>query len=172
MTIVYGANHNISATVTRPADTNAYNAGDVVCNSTSAPVILSFNGAQRNGKGGVIQQAILVDSANQATKPDLELWLFDTAITMDNDNAVFTPTDAELATLVGVIDFGTSYFKGGDATSGAGGNCVCDVQNLGIPFTIPGGAATANTLYGVLVARNAYTPVSGESFTIRLKVLD
>lgn len=166
-TTVNGLCHTTSATVTRPADTNAYTAGDVVCNSTSAPVVMTFSDAFKFNHT-VLQHAVITSSANVATKPDLELWLFDTTITMDNDNAAFTPTDAEMLTLVAVVPFLTADFKVGDATSGAGGNSVCESKNLGIPIN----PAASDDLYGVLVARNAYVPVSGEVFTVRLKFLD
>jgi hypothetical protein len=167
---VKGLNRTISAGFTRPNDTTAYAAGDVVSNSTSAPTIMIFPRAtSQAGGNGIIQQAILVTSASVATKPDLELWLFDTTVTMDNDNAAFTPTDAEMLTLVGVIRFPTSSFVVGTATAGAGGNAACDVQNLGIPINTKNGD---NSLYGILVVRNAYVPVAEEVFTVRIKVLD
>lgn len=157
--------------VTRPADTNAYTAGDVISDSTSAPTVITFgNVARESGGNGTIVHAVCVDSANVATKPDLELWLFDTTVTPDNDNAAFTPTDAELKTLVGVIAFPTASFKAGDATSGAGGNSICEATSLNIAFKAAG--ATNSALYGVLVVRNAYVPVSAESFFFRLKILD
>jgi hypothetical protein len=160
----------VSDNFTRPNDTNPYAAGDVVCNSTSAPVIMTFTRATIGRLGqSIVQSATLIDSANVATKPDLELWLFDTTVGMDNDNAVFTPTDAELRTLLGVIAFAQASFKVGDATSGAGGNCVCHVPNLSLPINT---TKDANKVYGVLVARNAYVPVAQERFDIRLTVLD
>ena len=156
----------ISTSFTRPSDTTAYAAGDVVCNSTSAPVIMTFAGAVNTDfQMGVIAQATLIDSANQSTKLDAELWLFDTTVTMDNDNAAFTPTDAECATLVGIVPFSTSYWKVGDSSS----NAVCHVQGLAIPFNV---VHASNALYEILVARNAYTPVSAESFTVRLHIID
>jgi len=165
------ATHTISGTFTRPADTNAYTIGDVICNSTSAPVVITFTGISKASAGvGMIQDALCITSANQTTKPDIDLYLFDTAPTIDNDNAAFTPTDAELLTLIGVVNFGASDFKAGDITSGAGGNAFCHVRNLAMPFKSVG--ATTNAIYGVVQARNAYTPVSGEIFTFRLKVLD
>mgnify|MGYP001616828792 CR=1 FL=1 len=164
----YGVNITKDAAFTRPADTTTYAAGDVVCNSTSAPVSLKFKIAGANNCC-VINQALLIDSANVATKPDLELWLFDTDVTVPNDNAAFAPTDAELLTLVGIIEFQTADFYAGIATAGAAGNSVCDVHNLGIPFNLT--SSTTNELFGVLVVRNAYVPVSGEVFTIRLKSL-
>ena len=160
-----------TGTFTRPADTTAYTAGDVMNNSASAGVVTEIPNVGLSAHAStIIQQAICVDSANQATKPDLELWLFDTAVTADNDNAVFTPTDAELRTLVAVIAFPSTSFKAGDATSGAGGNCVCDIQNLGIPVRVTG--TQVDSLYGVVVVRNAYTPVSAERFDFFLKLID
>jgi hypothetical protein len=156
----------ISASITRPSDTTAYAAGDAATNSTTAPVVSTFTGAARVAAGsGTIVAATLIDSANQATKGNFELWLFDTTATPDNDNAVFTPTDAECLTLVGVIPFGAAIV--GDATSGAGGNAVYPVQGLGMPFKLPSGS----DLFGLLVVRNAYTPVSAEVFTMRLHIL-
>lgn len=158
----------IAANLTRPADTTAYAAGDVVADSTSAPTIITFPRATADALS-YIQQATIVSSQNAATKPDLELWLFDTAITMDNDNAAFTPTDAELRTLLGVIAFPVASFKVGDAGAAAVGNVICDVQGLNIQIN---STPTVNAIYGVLVVRNAYAPVSAERFDIRLKLRD
>ena len=157
----------VSSSVTRPADTTTYAAGDAVTNSTSAPVIITFtNCARANGGSGHIVNAALVDSANVATKGIFELWMFDTTATPDNDNAVFTPTDAECETLLAVIPFPVAYV--GDATTGAGGNCMFPSLPLDIPF-VCGGAS--RDLFGLLVVRNAYPPVSAEKFTARLWIV-
>lgn len=166
---VFGKGRVISASFTRPNDTTAYASGDVICNSTSAPVVLTFPRATvtQGPRFSIIAQVIMVDSANQTTKLESELWLFDTAPTADNDNAVFTPTDAECANLIGVVPLNTFFV--GDATAGAGGNVVFRETNLTIPvFT----KAEDNAIYGVLVARSSYTPVTQESFTIKLGILD
>lgn len=164
---VGGRTRVISATLTRPADTTAYASGDAVTNSTSSPAAITFDGCARIANGsGVIVGVTMVDSANQSTAGLFELWLFDTTYTPDNDNSPFTPTDAECATLVGIVPLNLAYV--GDATAGAGGNRVYIASNLNIPFQCTGGA---DDLYGALVARNAYTPVSAEAFTIRLRIL-
>lgn len=163
---VRGQGHTTSTSVTRPANTTAYTAGDVVGDGS----VLTFaHAAARPGEPGVIQQAIITSSAYVATAPDLELWLFDTTVTADADNAAFTPTDAELSTLVGIIDFATANWAIGDATAGVGGNHVCVAANLGIPFNP---AIGAGDLFGVLVVRNAYVPISAEVFNVRLQILD
>jgi len=153
----------------RATGATQYTAGDVITTVTSGTII-TFGGISRDGRrGGIIQEALLIDSANQATKLDAELYLFDTTVTVPNDNAAFAPTDAELRTLVGVIPFLSSNWKIGTVTSGADGNAVNQVSGLSMPFNVK---VATNDLFGVLVARNAYTPVDSEIFAFRLKVLD
>jgi hypothetical protein len=158
-----------SATITRPANTTQYAAGDVIDAAAGAGVVFETC-ASAAGKGGEIFDAILIDSAAPATKLDAELWLFDTAIgTYDNDNVAFSPTDAEMLRWLGVIQFAT----GTAFTAGAAANCAYHAARTYLPMhfntlradtTYPGG------LYGVLVARNTYTPISAEVFTIRLRI--
>lgn len=165
-TRVRGKGHTIITSVTRPADTTTYTSGDVVGDGN----VLTFNNASFGEfDSGIILQGIISSSAYVASAPALELWLFDTTVTADSDNAVFTPTDAELATLVGIIDFPAANWKAGTATAGAGGNHVCVANGEAIPFNTVKGK---NHLFGVLVVRSAYVPVSGEIFTIRLQIAD
>jgi hypothetical protein len=156
--------------MTRPADTTAYASGDLITSSTSSPTVFEVQGCSRgNFNSGVILAATLIDSANQTTKGDFDLFIFDATYTPDNDNAAFTPTDAELETCLGVIRFSSGNFVVGDATSGAGGNSVCSGTLVGnIPFKT---GASSSSLFLALVARSAYTPVASEKFTVRLQVL-
>lgn len=149
-------------TFTRPSDTNAYTAGDVVSNSTSAATILEFTAASFEGGGGVIQAATLIDSVAAGTKPEFDLYLFDTTVVMENDNAAWDPSDTEVKTFIGKIDFLAADFE----TMGANG--VTQVRNINLPFKC---VANSTILYGILVARNAYTPTSAEQFTVRLHIL-
>jgi hypothetical protein len=167
---VEGRGRTIKTAFTRPNDTTQYTSGDVVNDSTSAPSVMTFSGfSSTAGKQTLIQQLIVCSSANQSTKLDAELWLFDTTVTPDNDNAAFTPTDAENRTLVAKIAIPASAWAAGTATAGAGGNAVCVLDNLGIPVNT---LVSDNAIYGVLVARNAYTPVAQEVFDFRLKLID
>ena len=149
-----------AATITRPANTTAYASGDVITSGTAAALVFGTD-----APAGRVRSATLIDGACQATKLDADLFLFDATLTPDADNAAFTPTDAEMATCIGVISFAGSGAKVGDATSGADGNVLLQSGVVDLPFVSPGRA-----LYGVLVARNAYTPVSAETFVIRLGV--
>lgn len=157
-----------SAAYTRPANTTAYAAGDVISDSTTAPTILTFAACARgNGLGGVIHAAVLIDSSNPTTKADLELYLFRATPGATNDNAAIDWTDAELLDLVGVVDFGSTPFVGLAGADGAG-NCIYQKENVGLEFTC---AAADKALYGVLVVRNAYTPIASEVFTVTLGIL-
>lgn len=153
----------ISVSQTRPADTATYAAGDVVANSTTAAVVLTCAGmARSNGLGGIIQNARLIFSAAPTLKLDSELYLFDTSPTIQNDNVAWAPSTAEMGNLVAVIPFPAASFKVGS------GNGVIELQNLGLDFQ----CATASTsLFGILVARNAYVPASAEVFKLRLGVI-
>jgi hypothetical protein len=156
----------ITANFTRPNDTTAYAAGDAVTDSTSSPTKITFSNCARIANGtGRITGVHMVDSANQATKGVFELWVFDTSVTPDNDNSAFTPTDTECGTLVGIVPLNVVYV--GDATSGAGGNAVYYSGEIDRPFTCTG---STRDLYGLMVVRNAYTPVAQEVFTFRLQI--
>lgn len=157
----------VTASYTRPADTNVYAVGDVLANSTSAASILTFAGVARApGLGFLLDGVTLIQSAAPTLPPSLELHLFDTSITMQNDNAAWNPTDADLARSLGYVKFPGTQIAG--AASGGNGNYV-----LSIPSDIKSRAAASATtsIYGVVVVRNGYTPVSGETFTFRLHVV-
>ena len=165
--VVAGAMMTVTSdSKTRPTNTTAYASGDVINESASAGTNLTFSNAVRiAGGSGIIAEAMIDDSANQSTTLEAELWLFDTNPTADNDNAVFTPSDAEMQTVVGVVPIASVY--AGDATAGAVGNLLITSGQVNIPFKVADGS---RDLFGVLVARNDYTPVSAEVFNIRLKI--
>lgn len=149
----------------RPSgNTTQYTAGDVI--GTSPASVIEFNGvAISPGQGGVVYGATLIDKANQTTKLAApELWLFSFPPAAVVDNGVFAPTDDELASsLIGVFPFSSSYI--GKADAGDNGNVVFLCTDRSFAYLC---AAGRSSLYGVLVARNAYTPVSAEQFTVSI----
>lgn len=153
---------------TRQNDVTTYAVGDVIADAT--PTTLTFvRSGEFSAGSGMIQSAALIDSANQALKLDADLFLFDTAPTgYGNDNATFTPSDAHLQTCVGVINFAATAWRDGNLTVGAVGNTVCWVRNLAIPFKC---TLLEASLFGVLVARNAYIPIALSPFYLALGAL-
>ena len=152
----------LDQTLTRPSNTTQYAAGDVISAVTSNDHFTFSPAAKMQGGAGVIRSATFIGSSAEATKPDVELWLFDTDIAEVADNSAFAPTDAEMLRLIAVIAFPVASMKVG------GANIAQEIRDLYIPFRTIAGSAGA--LFGQLVARNAYTPVSAEVFKVRLAV--
>jgi len=165
----------ISDSITRPADTTAYTAGDVIAEVTNNDYF-TFGASGTDGVArpmvwtGSIETVTVTSSANQATKPSLELWLFHTLIAEVADNAAFAPTDAELATCIGIVTLADTGFKVGNAGAGAAGNIIQVVAGVGMPFRAIPTSASPAVIYGQLVVRNAYTPVASEVFTVQLMI--
>ncbi len=158
-----GITNIINASIIRPNNTDTYNTADVVANSTTAAVILTFDGAATfEAGGGMIQAATLISSLAPATKPEFDLFLFDTTVVMENDADAFAPSDAEMETCIGVIPFLAANFVVGN------GNGLTQVRSVGLPYTCK---ANSTSIYGIVVARNAYVPGALEKFTFRLHVL-
>ena len=152
--------------IIRPSNTDAYAAGDVISAVTSNDhftfTILKTKPVQGSSLlSASIERAIITSSADVATAPDLELWLFDTDIAEVADNAAFAPTDAEILTCLGVIDFPTGDFRVGLTTGD--GNSICQSENLNMSLK-----GIAGDIFGQLVVRNAYVPISAEVFQVTL----
>ncbi len=148
-----------TASKTRPSNVTAYSIGQVIAESTSAATVWTFTGCVRaNGGTGTLIGVQLTDTSKQATTLQANLWLFSATPTVQNDAAAFAPSSGDLANLVAVVNL-VNF-------TAANANGVLTTYELNRPFKC--GAAT--TLYGVLVAANAYTPTSGEVFGITLLI--
>lgn len=149
----------VSVDVTRPADSSTYAAGDAFANSTSAP---TANGFQLTGVArGTGKTALLTDVAfiySNAT-PDVvgELWIFDSAITAVNDNAVFSLSDADAKKLVAIVPFVIN--------KSAGSNKVGHMGNLCHLCTCVG----SDDLKFLIKVVQAFAPAPGDILTVRAK---
>ena len=151
-----------SATLTRPATTTQYTANDAMSDSASAPTALQWNSVNNTGH---ITGLTVTDGANQATLPQLEVYVFTASPTATNDNTEFGATDAEALTLVAAFSVATFYDL--DPTAGTNGNAFACVTPIGDgPRSYA--CSTDNTLYGLVKVLNTYTPLSGEIFTFVL----
>lgn len=151
----------VTLDVARPADTNAYTAGDAISDSTSAPTSGGFTltgAARKSGGSGLIVGANFATSNDPGTRLSGELWLFNTSVTSINDNAAFAVSDSEIKTCIGVIPF--NMFD-------AGNNGFCNVEGLNMLFTCSGSA----NLRVLFRARNNYTPASAEVLSTMLKII-
>lgn len=154
-----------SSTITRPADTTAYASGDLVANSTTAGSVanLQFTTAARvSGGSGVIVGAEIQKSTVSITNAAFRLHLFDTAPTYTSagDNSpISTVVQASGKGYLGYIDI-PAMIAFSDVAWGSGSP---DNSRSGIPFV-----ASAQTIYGLLEARGAYTPGNAEVFTVKI----
>lgn len=121
--------------------------------------LLTFANAARSSGGSCWVEAVQIEDKGQQMAP-LDLVLFDRTLTTPTDNAIFAPTDAELATCVGAISFVTSDYR--DFST----NAVGVRQGIGLPITLNG-----TDLFGVLVNRGAPTYTSTSDIVVTLSVV-
>jgi hypothetical protein len=148
------------ATLTRPADTTAYTAGDVI---GGASAIATFTDAGPVGGHVLITRAsLLIDNGTiQSGMGVMRLHLYDAAPTAIADNAAFDIPSGDRTKYLGYIDIGTPVDMGS----------TCFVETSGESTTVPKQvklAAGSTTLYGLLETRSAYTPTSGTAYRVRL----
>ena len=159
----------VQATFTRPADTTAYTIGDVIGPAVAA--VQSFGPCVRSpGFGGRVTGVTLTKSDKSVTLTTFDLYLFHTAPAAIADNAEFLPTDAEILNLIGIIPMAAASF----VQSGGAANALNAVYHSSAvaqrPDILFQCASGSQTIYGVLVARGAYVPVSGEVISILLHI--
>lgn len=132
--------------------TPAYTAKDAV------GALMTFSSAVRASGGScTLVAAQLVDKGQQMK--DIELVLFDRTLTAPTDNAIFNPTDAEMATCVGTLYFGAGYYA--DFST----NSVCAIDSIGLPILLNG-----TDLFGVLVARGTPTYTATNDLVVILTI--
>jgi hypothetical protein len=148
----------VSVDVTRPADTTTYAINDVICNSTSSPLPHTIaNAAKASGGSGVILDITMLTNNDPALPLQCELFIFDSSVTSQNDNAAFNISDADMKKCIAKVSI---------ALEDVGGNGFFHYQGPPIGFTCVGGA----DLFVVVKAKNAYIPANAELLTFRYKI--
>jgi hypothetical protein len=156
---------NIAASFSRPENTTAYTAGDLVANSTTAGSVtpLSFASVVRTAAGAAsVVKCRMSKTGTGVTGASFRLHLFSASPTVTNgDNGAFLSTQA--ATYLGAFDFSVSnmkVFSDGVACNG--------VTQTGYPVTVD--LPSGSTVYGLVEALAGYNPASGETFTFTLEL--
>lgn len=147
---------------TRPANATAFAAGDVVGPASGTAVITLASPAQYNyGAGKITQIRLHSDSSTgTATNGTFRVHFFSTAPTSVADNSPWVTLYTEKAYFVGYRDM--DVFTGG----ATGLTSEMTATQLPLPFKCTG----SNNLYAIVTATGAYTPVSGEKFTLSITV--
>ena len=154
-----------SATITRPADTTAYAANDVI--STLAGAVLEFSGMARavGGTGTIVRARLMTDQSTMIAR--CRLHLFHTAPTAIADNSPYTMLYANAANRIGSIDFPALNTEGTGST-GAGAMRPSYDGAYAPPNLWYQCAAADTKLYGILEIKDAATPASAQNFFIEL----
>ena len=166
LTIVGQRPFEASVTITRPANTTTYSAGQCINSATSGLTAFPTFALGIGNSQKFYAQSIRLASTNgsTATKLQAAIGLWNTASPSGggfNDAAVYNPTAAAL-TLAGNVFFENipnSYPTGGTAA----------YVFKGDEYNREGSTDSSGNVYVALIAENAYPPISGEVFTIVLK---
>jgi hypothetical protein len=148
------------ASFTRPNDTNAYIALDVVSNSTSAPTVLTFS-VPASTLEGYITYAKL-ETSNKALVARFRLHLFSDTVTAINDNSPMLLLYANRDKRIGYIDFPAQFTE--DSTNSTGSIAI--VSDARVTFNNLTGA----NIYGILETLDAYTPVAETTYDVQLRI--
>lgn len=152
-----------SANFSRPADTTAYASGDLVAQSTTAGDCDAMEFALAADRGGHvhIHRVRLIKSGVSTTNAAFRVHFFTSAPTFSNgDNGAFVcnnPSD-----YLGSIDvtIGLAFASDAVGWGGALTDALSIAEDLGVGATI----------YAAIEARGAYTPESGETFTLQVRL--
>lgn len=150
----------VSVEFTRPSDTTAYAANDVVGN-TGAAAVINFADmfAANAGTGYLVKARLLTDQA--ANVAAHRLYIYHTTPTPIADNSAFTLLYADESKLVGYIDFPAGQTEGTGSTASI-------AQWTG---QLQANAAAADVdFYCVLITKTIYTPANAQKYTISLSV--
>lgn len=151
----------IATEFTRPSDTTAYAANDVVSDSTSATTMQALANAARASGGSGYITGVRVTTDKKSITPRIRVHFFNTTgATLAADNAAWKEVYADASKRIGYVDL-PAMTTAADTTN----SDMSRTLDLGvrIPYT-----CVATSLYYVLEALDAFTPASGEKFTVTI----
>jgi hypothetical protein len=159
---VDGRAYRVTATITRPSNTTAYTAGDVV-GDTGGSAIVTLTGVGPSGGFVLIQSMSLVfsDSVVPAGMAAFRVHLYGASPTAIADNAPFDLVSGDRANYMGYIDLSTPQDLGSTIYT-----------QVDYPGRLVKLAAASTTCYAEIETRGAYTPVSASLVTLRLNTLE
>lgn len=159
---VDGKAYRTTATITRPSNTTAYTAGDVV-GDTGGSAIISLTAAGPTAGFVLVQSISLVfsDSVVPSGMGAFRIHMYSASPTAIADNAAFDLLSGDRATYMGYIDL--------PAPQDLGSTIYTQVDYPGRLIKL---AAASTTLFVEIETRGAYTPVSASTVSIRMNLLE
>jgi hypothetical protein len=160
--LVAGGAYRTTATITRPSNTTAYTAGDVV-GDTGGSAIISLTAAGPSGGFVLIQSLSLVlsDSTVPSGMGAFRVHLYSASPTAIADNAPFDLVSGERASYLGFVDLA--------APQDLGSTIYTQVDYPGRLVKL---AAASTSLFAEIETRGAYTPVSASTVELRVNTLE
>jgi hypothetical protein len=159
---VDGKAYRTTATITRPSNTTAYTAGDVV-GDTGGSAIISLTAAGPTAGFVLVQSISLVfsDIVVPSGMGAFRIHMYSASPTAMADNTPFDLTSSDRATYMGYIDL--------PAPQDLGSTIYTQTDYPGRLIKL---AAASTTLFVEIETRNAYTPVSASTVSIRMNLLE
>jgi hypothetical protein len=150
-----------SSSFTRPNDTNQYTSGDLVSNSTSNTSVTPLTFSISYGRGLELHRVELIRSSTTVTDAQFRLHLYkDSPTAANGDNSAWSTTVSGYQGFVD-IDGQTPAFTDDSRAYGVPvSNSVFAPMLILTDFD--------RLVYGLLEARDTYTPTAQEVFTVRL----
>jgi len=149
----------VSGTFTRPANTTAYAANDVVSNNATATTPLELANAVRVAAGSAYLVGLRVETNLKSITPRFRVHFFSTAAaTVAADNAAHKEVYADAAIRRGYVDL-VAMSTAADTTN----SDMSRAEDYTIRRPM---VAAATSFYVVLETLDAFTPASGQSFTV------
>lgn len=159
---VAGTAFRSTVTITRPSNTTAYTAGDVV-GDTGGSAILTLTNAGPSGGFVIVQSASLVfsDSSVPSGMGAFRVHFYSASPTAIADNAAFDLVSGERATYMGYIELPTPQDLGSTIYT-----------QVDYPGRLIKLAAASTSIFAEIETRGAYTPVSASTVELRINTLE
>lgn len=146
---------------TRPSNTTPYAVEDSVNATGGVTACLTFSAEDNltinQGASLQIKTAILRTNSNTTTNGSFRLNIYDQSVSGFADHSPFPMLWANRAKKVGYVDFTlTTGGSGSDSAEAIVTDCNISIRTQ------------ATAIYGILIAKAAYTPTSAQQFYIEL----
>jgi hypothetical protein len=158
----------VSTSFNRPVEATptAYTQYDAVTNNTgesATPTGFTFDLSSivTAGQAIEIRKVVVISNTKQTVLPFFNIFLSPTTFTHEVDSTVLAD-NSELGIGDITMEAGGVWLEC-DTQTRTSLNSICAKSNVGEPMILD-----STTIYGVLQANNAYTPISEEKFTIIL----
>lgn len=152
----YSVRRQSVASWQRPANATAYVDLEVISDSEETAKVIRFpNCVKQNGGSGTIRGVLLHSDVNYAVDPQLELLLFTEEPTNQADNVAIALSSVDL--VVGKFNLPTSVINLNASASPAGSTLHKSAEGERLGFVCE---SDDNGLFGLLISRSSWTPVS------------